>query len=96
MSVEFENDEHAGSILYAKLLQKSGDTPSLVNWLTSSGIVKTETGANRILVCVMILSFFLTGYTAYNYFIADESTITPEQQRAMYERLRSIETKKGT
>ena len=81
MSVEFENDQHK-SILYAKLLQQSEEVPSLVNWLTKSGIAKTPEGANRILVCVMIISFCMTGVTVYRSFTSTANTnIAIEQDK---------------
>ncbi len=82
MPVEFENDEHK-SILYAKLLQPSDTPPGLINWLTKTGIVKTPEGANRILVCVMIISFFMTGYTVIKSFSGPKEVRTQAQLKVV-------------
>jgi hypothetical protein len=81
MSVEFDSDQHNRSILYAKLLQPSDTTPSLINWLTKKGIAKTPEGANRILIIVMILSFALTGFTVFKNVSSNSNRLTPAEQR---------------
>jgi hypothetical protein len=89
MSVEFEGDEHK-SILYAKLLQPTNEAPSLINWLTKSGIAKTPEGANHILIVVMLFSFVLTGYVVYSSYFVDSGKRTPEQDKQLLERMRDI------
>ena len=80
MPVEFDTDEHHKSILYAKLLQQSDEAPSLINWLKKSGLAKSDEGANRILICVMIFSFCLTAWTVYrNYYRTDPDAVKHRQ-----------------
>jgi hypothetical protein len=85
MSVEFEGDQHSRSILYAKLLQPSDTTPSIINWLTKTGIAKSPEGANHILIVVMVISFIMTGYTAYQAFSGPKETRTRAELKLVEE-----------
>lgn len=94
MPVEFENDEHHKSILYAKLLQPADEAPSIIGWLKRTGLAKSDEGANKILICVMVFSLCLTTVTIYKSFFASGRNLTPSQEKALIEPLRIPHTKK--
>lgn len=80
--VEF-NGEQRASQLYNQL-QTGATTPKIVGWVISSGIAKTEEGANKILLVIALIAIIATGYILYSTYGGKASAgPTPDQLKIM-------------
>ena len=90
MGVEF-NDEMKPSVLYSRF-QASNQQPTLVRWILASGLVKTQSQANAVLLVIMCTAFILTGIVIYRMNAGGGggggTKPSPEQIRAMEAQMR--------
>jgi hypothetical protein len=64
MSVEFNDGSRQGSVLYGRF-QAASDQPKMVAWLIKKGIVKSEDGANKLLIGVVFVCIAASLYFFY-------------------------------
>lgn len=61
VDVQFNEGLDGGSLLYTKL-ERSSERPRMVAWMMRKGIVRTDSQALGILICVIIFSLSLGIY----------------------------------
>lgn len=64
MSVDFNDGSRQGSVLYGRF-QSASDQPKMVAWLIKKGIVKSEDGANKLLISVVVVCIIVSLYFFY-------------------------------